>query len=93
MSSKMNCGAEGFTSNRCNSDGAKLHMIVDTITTDASGNATLKIEPSLKTALSDDEVVTYSNTKMVARMDSNELGWQSDVNGVYQISFACSEAL
>lgn len=72
---------------------SKLHMIVDDIETDGSGNATLQIEPSLKTALSDDDVVTYSDTKMVARMDSNDLGWQSNVNSLYQFSFSCSEAL
>jgi|TARA_A100000172_G_scaffold55584_1_gene35672 hypothetical protein len=72
---------------------SKLHMIVEDISTDSSGNATLQIEPSLKTALSDDDVVTYSDTKMVARMDSDELGWQTNVNSLYQLSFSCSEVL
>jgi hypothetical protein len=72
---------------------SKLHMIVDDISTDGSGNATLQIEPSLKTALANNDVVTYANTKMVARMDSSDLGWQSNVNSLYQFSFSCSEAL
>ena len=57
---------------------SKLHMIVADITSDASGNATLQIEPSLKTALTDDDVITYSNTKAVMRMDANELGWNAN---------------
>lgn len=72
---------------------SKLHMIVADITSDASGNATLQIEPSLKTALTDDDVVTYSNTKAVMRMDSNELGWNANNVSLYGITFSCTEAL
>jgi hypothetical protein len=72
---------------------SKLHMIVADITSDASGNATLQIEPSLKTALTDDDVVTYSNTKAVMRMDSNELGWNANNVSLYGISFSCTESL
>ena len=72
---------------------SKLHMIVADITSDASGNATLQIEPSLKTALTDDDVVTYSDTKAVMRMDSNELGWNANNVSLYGISFSCTESL
>lgn len=72
---------------------SKLHMIVADITSDASGNATLQIEPPLKTALTDDDVVTYSNTKAVMRMDSNELGWNANNVSLYGISFSCTESL
>ena len=72
---------------------SKLHMIVADITSDASGNATLQIEPSLKTALSDDDAVTYSNTKAVMRMDANDLGWNANKVSLYGISFSCTESL
>ena len=72
---------------------SKLHMIVADITSDASGNATLQIEPPLKTALTDDDVVTYSDTKAVMRMDSNELGWNANNVSLYGISFSCTESL
>jgi len=72
---------------------SKLHMIVADITSDSSGNATLQIEPSLKTALTDDDVVTYSNTKAVMRMDSNELGWNANNVSLYGITYSCTEAL
>jgi hypothetical protein len=72
---------------------SKLHMIVADITSDGSGNATLQIEPSLKTALSDDDVVTYSNTKAVMRMDTNDLGWNANKVSLYGISFSCTESL
>lgn len=72
---------------------SKLHMIVADITSDGSGNATLQIEPPLKTALSDDDVVTYSNTKAVMRMDNNELNWSANHVSVYGISFSATEVL
>lgn len=72
---------------------SKLHMIVADITSDASGNATLQIEPPLKTALTDDDVVTYSDTKAVMRMDANELGWNANNVSLYGISFSCTESL
>jgi hypothetical protein len=72
---------------------SKLHMIVADITSDSSGNATLQIEPPLKTALSDDDVVTYSNTKAVMRMDTNDLGWNANKVSLYGISFSCTESL
>ena len=72
---------------------SKLHMIVADITSDGSGNATLQIEPSLKTALTDDDVVTYSNTKAVMRMDANDLGWNANNVSLYGISFSCTESL
>ena len=72
---------------------SKLHMIVADITSDASGNATLQIEQSLKTALTDDDVITYSNTKAVMRMDANELGWNANNVSLYGISFSCTESL
>ena len=72
---------------------SKLHMIVSDVTSDSSGNATLPIEPPLKTALSDDDVVTYSETKAVMRMDSNDLEWKANKNSIYSLSFSCTEAL
>ena len=72
---------------------SKLHMIVSDVTSDSSGNATLPIEPPLKTALSDDAVVTYSDTKAVMRMDSNDLGWKANKSSLYSFSFSCTEAL
>jgi hypothetical protein len=75
------------------SGSSKLHMLVADVSSDGSGNATLPIEPPLKTALSDDSVITYSNTKAVMRMDSNDLGWKANKNSVYSLSFSCTEAL
>ena len=72
---------------------SKLHMVVADITSNASGNATLQIEPALKSALSDDATITYSSPKAVMRMDNNDLGWSADEISVYGISFSCTESI
>ena len=72
---------------------SKLHMVVADITSDNSGNATLQIEPPLKSAVTDDSVVTYSSTKAVMRMDSNELIWTANHVSLYGITFSATEAL
>lgn len=71
----------------------RLHMIVEDITSDSSGNATLQIEPPLKSALSDDSVVTYSNTTAVMRMDNNELNWSANHINIYGITFSATEVI
>lgn len=72
---------------------SKLHMIISDVTSDSSGNATLPIEPPLKSSLSDDDSIVTSSTKAVMRMESNELGWSASRLSLYGISFACTESL
>ena len=72
---------------------SKLHMIVADISTNGSGQATLQIEPPLKTAISNDDVVVYASTKAVMRMDANDLGWNANNVSLYGISFSCTESL
>ena len=71
----------------------KLHMITADCTSNGSGQATVEIEPHLKTALANDSSIAYANTKAVMRMDSNELSWTADQISVYGISFSCSEVI
>ena len=71
----------------------KLHMVTADCTSNGTGQATVEIEPPLKSALSDDSAIVYSNTKAVMRMDSNELSWSADQISVYGISFSCSEVI
>ncbi len=71
----------------------KLHMITADCTSNGSGQATVEIEPPLKTALANDSSIAYANTKAVMRMDNNELSWTADQISVYGISFSCSEVI
>lgn len=73
-----------------------LYMVSADVNSDASGEATVYVEPSLRTgieAINDDTTVVYSNTTTLMRLDSNELNWDTNNVSVYGISFACSEAL
>lgn len=72
---------------------AKLHMIVDDASTDSSGNVDVNIEPAIKVALNSGQVIEYTNPKGVFRMQSNDLGWDTNEVSVYGISFACMEAI
>ena len=73
-----------------------LYMVSADVNSNASGEATVYVEPSLRTgieAINDDTTVLYSNTTTLMRLDSNELNWDTNNVSVYGISFACSEAL
>jgi len=73
-----------------------LYMITEDVNSNASGEADVKIEPSLRSGLetiNDDDVVIYANTTTIMRLDSNEVAWDTDQVSKYGISFACSEAL
>lgn len=72
---------------------AKLHMVVADATTDGSGQTTLIVEPPLKAVVSISESVIFSNPRGVFRMDTSELGWDSDHVSRFGVSFSCTEKL
>ena len=72
---------------------SKLHMIVDDVTTDGSGDADINIEPSIKTALTSGGTVTYTNAKGLFRMESPIIDWDADEVRKYGISFDAMEAM
>ena len=72
---------------------SRLHMVVEDADTDSGGNATLSIEPALRTSPSNDLAVTVSNTKGVFRLVTNETEWDANSVSVYGITFAVTEYL
>ena len=73
-----------------------LYMVSADVNSNGSGEATVYVEPSLRTgieAINDNTTVLYSNTTTLMRLDSNELNWNTNNVSVYGISFACSESL
>ena len=95
---------DGFTASRANvflagdyiQINSYLYMVSANVTANGSGEATVYVEPSLRTgieAINDNTTVIYSNTTTVMRLDNNELNWDTDRVSVYGISFACSESL
>ncbi len=95
---------DGFTASRANvflagdyiQINSYLYMVTANVTANGSGEATVYVEPSLRTgieAINDNTTVLYSNTTTVMRLDTNFTNWDSNHVSVYGISFACSEAL
>ena len=95
---------DGFTASRANvflagdyiQINSYLYMVTANVTANGSGEATVYVEPSLRTgieAINDNTTVIYSNTTTLMRLDTNFTNWDSNHVSVYGISFACSEAL
>jgi len=73
-----------------------LYMIIEDANSNGSGEANVKIEPSLRSGIetiNDDTTVIYTNTTTIMRLDTNFTSWNTDTVSKYGISFACSEAL
>ena len=72
---------------------AKLHMIVDNTNSDGAGVASCNIEPAIKEVASDGAAVDYTEAQGVFRMDTADLGWDTNEVSRYGITFSCTEAL
>jgi len=72
---------------------AKLHMIVDNANSNGAGVATVNIEPPIKAVASDGAAVNYTSAVGVFRMDTADLGWDTDEVSKFGITFSCTEAL
>jgi hypothetical protein len=73
-----------------------LYMVSADVNSNGSGEATVYVEPSLRSAIetiNDGTTVIYTNTTTIMRLDTNELEWQTDNVSKYGISFSCSESL
>ena len=76
--------------------GSYLYLVTEDVTSNGSGEADVKIEPSLRQGIetiADDATVLYTNTKTLFRLDSNETGWDTDQVSKYGISLSATEAL
>ena len=69
---------------------ATLHKVLQAANTDASGNVTLEVWPSIRGTRS--EPIIVDNAKGVFRLSSNETGWAADIQQ-YSITFGAREAI
>lgn len=72
---------------------ATLHKVLDDVTSDGSGNATLNIFPNLRSSPGDNAVITINSPKGRWRLASNETDYAIDNASIYGMTFACIEAL
>jgi hypothetical protein len=72
---------------------ATLHKVLTQVDTDSSGNATVDIWPSIRTAPADNATVVVSNTVGLWRLSGNESSWSINEASIYGISFSAMEAV
>jgi hypothetical protein len=72
---------------------SRLHMVVADANTDGSGNATLDIEPRLRSSPADNLPIVVLNSKGVFRLVTNDTEWSTDAVAKYGITFAVTEYL
>ena len=73
-----------------------LYVITEDVNSNGSGEATLYIEPKLRSgiqAIADDAVVTYTNTYTLMRLDDNKQNWTTDHVSKYGLAFSFAESL
>jgi hypothetical protein len=72
---------------------ATLHKILQNVNTNASGQATLDIWPSMRTAPTDGATVITSNAVGRFRLNSGQQDWSINNISSYGITFAAVEAI
>jgi hypothetical protein len=72
---------------------ATLHKILQNVNTDASGQATLDIWPSMRTAPADGSTIVTSNAVGRFRLNSGQQDWTINNISSYGITFAAVEAI
>lgn len=72
---------------------SRLHMVVDDINSDSSGNAQLTIEPALRSSPAPGLAIITQDAKGLFRLDSNSLSWSVNPGPVYRLSFVAVEVL
>lgn len=70
-----------------------LHMITKDANSNASGQATLDIWPSLRVSPADNAAITYTNCKGVFMLSTPTGGYAINSNSIYDLSFQAIEVL
>lgn len=72
---------------------ATLHKVLEDVDSDGSGAATLNLFPAVRTAPSDNAVITVSNCKGNFRLNVNETSWDVNTASIYGITFGAVEVI
>ena len=73
--------------------GSELKMVVEDVTTDGAGAATIVFEPAIKTSPADSSAIVTTGAKGVFRLSDNTVEWQGNQSSIYQITIAFGEAI
>lgn len=72
---------------------SRLHKVLQDVTSDGSGNATLELWPGPRTAPADNEAIVVSNTKSLWRLADNTRSYDIGLMQMFGLGFSCVEAL
>lgn len=72
---------------------AHIHQVVQDATFNGSGQATLDIEPPLRTTYANNTSLDLTLPKGVWRLASNDIGWSVDQASLHGFTIPCMEAL
>lgn len=70
----------------------RLHMVLDDVNSNGSGEVTVDIWPSLRESPSDNAAVTLTNCKLLSRLKS-DVGYDIDINKHYLLEFEAWEVV
>lgn len=74
-------------------ENARLHILTEDANSDGSGNATLSIEPALRSSPALNQAVIIDNPRGAFRLDSNTWSWSAAPGPKYNISFGAREVI
>lgn len=88
----VNVVRQGDFINLGTGSSTRLYKVLDNADSNASGEATLTIWPSLRSSPGDNAAVTYQNVKVLLRSE-NDIPMNFDISRFYSMSFDALEAL
>lgn len=71
----------------------QLYMVVADVSSDGSGNATLTIEPPIRTSPEQNSGITVSSAACVMRLTGNQVSWNEDTARRFGITFSGEETI
>lgn len=72
---------------------ARLHMVIEDVNSNGSGNANLPIEPALRASPGLNDPVILNNPRGVFRLEDNTFGWSVLPGPRYAFSFSAIEVI
>lgn len=71
----------------------QLFKVLQDVSTDSTGSATVDVWPNVRTSIADNAPVTVQSAQGLFRLSSNETSWSVNEASVYGLTFGAMEAL
>jgi hypothetical protein len=71
----------------------QLFKVLQNVSTDGTGSATVDVWPNVRTSIADNAPVAVQSAQGLFRLSSNETSWSVNEASVYGLTFGAMEAL